>query len=120
MTDHVLETRNEAWGFYGTIDHQTGDVEAAWAAAFRAIQEATTGRSEAVRDFLDSKAGRWFADEVAQHLQQGVALEGAIAAAIERYMTWTISARTSRETGIPEGLPYLTGEVLALQVAADA
>jgi hypothetical protein len=35
-------------------------------------------------------------------------------------MAWSISRRTSRETGIPVGLPYLTGFVISEGIAAEA
>ena len=34
---------------------------------------------------------------------------GAIDAAARRWMGWTISRQTSKDYGIPKGLPYLTG-----------
>jgi hypothetical protein len=62
-----------------------------------------------VRDFLDSTHGRHFADDVAGELWKGETLKEAIEAAVARWQGWTIGRRTSRETGIPQGLPYLTG-----------
>jgi len=62
-----------------------------------------------VRDFLDGRDGRHFADDVANALWKGATLKDAIDAAIARWMGLTIDRRTSRETGIPRGLPYLTG-----------
>ena len=38
-------------------------------------------------------------------------LEEAIEAAIARWQGWRIGRRTSRDEGIPVGLPYLTGWV---------
>ena len=37
-----------------------------------------------------------------------------------RWMTWTISRRTSREYDIPRGLPYLLGMVIHCGIAEDA
>ena len=34
-------------------------------------------------------------------------------------MGWRISARTAHETGIPRGLPTLTGYVLHAEIEAD-
>jgi hypothetical protein len=34
-------------------------------------------------------------------------------------MGWRISARTAHETGIPRGLPYLTGYVLHAEIEAE-
>ena len=36
-----------------------------------------------------------------------------------RWMGWTISRTTSRETGIPKGLPYLTGFVTHFAIEAE-
>ena len=69
----------------------------------------TTASPEGVRDFLDSRHGRHFADDVASELWKGETLKDAIDAAIARWMGWRIDRKTSRETGIPRGLPYLTG-----------
>lgn len=115
----VLPSNNEAWGFWGTIRHHADPAEA-WPIAFQAIAE-TTGCSETgVRDFLDSRHGRHFADDVASGLFKGFVLEGAIDAAIDRWMNWTIGRRTSRETGIPRGLPYLVGFVTDCEIMAEA
>jgi len=64
-----------------------------------------------LRDFLDSRYGRHFADEVAMSLCGGRDLPRAIAEASERWMDRRIDAATERELGIPEGLPYLTSFV---------
>ena len=74
----------------------------------------------AVGDFLDSRHGRHFADDVANGLAAGRELKAAIAAAVQRWMGWTIGRRTTRETGIPIGLPYLTGFVIHCEIEADA
>jgi len=74
-----------------------------------------------VRDFLDSRMGRHFADDVVGELQSGVANSGtAINTAIRKWLGWRISRRTEREEGIPEGLPYLTGWVQHFAVAVPA
>jgi len=75
---------------------------------------------DAVRDFLDSRHGRHFADDVANGLVGRRAIEAAIDAAIMRWMGWTITRRTIRETGIPTGLPYLTGLVTHCEIEAEA
>jgi hypothetical protein len=47
-------------------------------------------------------------------------LPGAIEAAVNRWMNWTIDRRTSRETGIPRGLPYLVGFATDCEIMAEA
>lgn len=118
MTNSPLSTCNQAWGFYGSTAGFT-DADAAWATAFPAIAKATGATAEGVRDFLDSRHGRHFADDVHNGIYAGLALEAAIDAAITRWMGWTISRNTSRETGIPKGLPYLTGFVSHFAIEAE-
>lgn len=81
--------------------------------------KATGASAEGVRDFLDNCHGRHFADDVHNGIHAGLALEAAIDAAITRWMGWTISRNTSRETGIPKGLPYLTGFVPHFEIEAE-
>ena len=118
MTSTTLQTANEAWGFFGTIRHHADPAEA-WPLAMSAIAAATRCPDAAVRDFLDSRHGRHFADDVANGLVAGLTLQGAIDAAVERWMGWTIGRRTERETGIPRGLPYLTGFVTLCEIEAE-
>ncbi len=111
MTSTILSTRNEAWGFFGTMQTGGRDPRQSWQIAFPLIVDATGCSPEGVRGFLDSRHGRHFADEVANQLATGLALGPAIEAAIARYQGWRIDRRTQREEGIPAGLPYLTGWV---------
>ena len=113
----ILPTENEAWGFWGTMGEQ---ATAAWPIAFAAIQHATGADDHAVRALLDSRHGRHFADEVGNHLHAGASLADAIAKATATWMAWRIGRRTSRDTGIPAGLPYLTGFVISEGIAAEA
>jgi hypothetical protein len=57
---------------------------------------------------------------VANGLFEGRSLPGAIEAAVNRWMNWTIDRRTSRETGIPRGLPYLVGFATDCEIMAEA
>ena len=112
----ILPTRNTEWGFFGTLRHHADE---AWPLAMAAIAKATGRDGEAVRDFLDSVHGRHFADDVANELHRGLDLAAAIDAAVARWMGWIIDRRTARETGIPEGLPYLTGFVTQAGIEAE-
>jgi hypothetical protein len=114
-----LLPNNTAWGFWGTMAHHA-DPAAAWPLAMRAIAAATTGPEAAVRDFLDSRHGRHFADDVANGLVRGLELAAAIDAAVARWMHWRISREEERQSGIPHGLPYLTGLVTAMEIEAEA
>lgn len=115
----MLTTQNEGWGFFGTMHHSNVNVRAAWRLAFAAVQQETKGTDEGVRDFLDSIRGRHFADDVANGLHAGKTLQAAIDAATTRWMDWAIGRRESRETGIPRGLPTLTGYVAHFGILAE-
>ena len=76
----------------------------------------TEASPEGVRDFLDFRHGRHFADDVANGLCTGAPLATAIDTAIACWMGWRITRRPSRDEGIPRGLPYLTGWVAHFQI----
>lgn len=114
----IPQSRNQEWGFYGTIAHH-GDPEIAWPIAINTISDATQLPPETVATFLDSRHGRHFADDVANELATGKVIADAIEAVATRWMGWRISARTAHETGIPRGLPYLTGYVIHAEIEAD-
>ena len=113
MATTILPTRNTDWGFWGSIAHShydlATDAAAAWEIASRRIAETTEASPEGVRDFLDSRYGRHFGDDVANEIWTGASLDAAINAAITRWMLWTITRSDHLETGIAQGLPYLTG-----------
>ena len=105
------------WGLYGTMNEQ---AEAAWPLAMTAISQATGESLDAVRIFLDSRHGRHFADNVHNGLYDGANLTDAIHAATGRWMGWTIGRQTSKQYGIPAGLPYLTGFVIHCAIIDEA
>jgi len=115
----VPSTENPAWGFHGTIRHHV-DPAQAWPTAIQPVIASTRCSPAAARAFLDSRMGRHFADDVANGLSSGLTLERAIAGSALRWMGWSIGRRTSRETGVPRGLPYLTGFVMAAEIDAEA
>ena len=112
----IPATMNPDWGFFGSLRDQ---AEIAWPIAMTAISDATYQPLESVRAFLDSRHGRHFADDVLNGLHAGSDLPEAIHTATQRWMGWTISRNTSRETGIPKGLPYLTGFVAHFEIQAE-
>ena len=71
MTMTILPTRNEAYGFFGTMRLAGADPMQSWNAASAMIAAETDASPEAVRDFLDSRHGRHFADDVAERARQG-------------------------------------------------
>ena len=110
-------TQNDAWGFFGTMDEHAA---AAWPLAMSAISDATGQPLESVRIFLDSRHGRHFADDVQNGLFEGKPLQDAIDAATARWMGWTIGRQTSKDYGIPRGLPYLTGFVIHSEITDES
>ncbi len=106
----TLESRNEGHGFFGTIGQHAGANEA-WILAMDAISKVTGCSLAGVRDFLDSRYGRHFADEVASALVGGQDLRAAVDTGVNRWMERLIDKRTEDELGIPRGLPCLTGFV---------
>ncbi|TMS59837.1 hypothetical protein MW7_000355 [Imbroritus primus] len=116
-TQQIPATENDAWGFWGTMNEQ---ASAAWPLAMTAISDATSQPLESVRIFLDSRHGRHFADDVLNQLHAGRALADAIHAATQQWMGWRIGRQTSKDYGIPRGLPYLTGFVIHCEIAEDS
>jgi hypothetical protein len=100
----------------------SADPMQSWNAAIAMIAAETDASAEAVRDFLDSRHGRHFADDVVSGLAKAGPehLEAAIEAAIVRWQGWRIVRRTSRDEGIPADLPYLTGWVTHFGVFGEA
>jgi hypothetical protein len=127
MTTHpILPSRNEDFGFFRALtvcplrDRRSTEV---WTLASRMIAEAIRADSAdemiGIRDFLDSRMGRQFADDVVGNMTGcNIGLEPAIASAIRRWQDWRISRQTEREDGIPAGLPYLTGWIQHFAVTA--
>ena len=101
------------FGFFGTLGEH---ADAAWPLAMTAISQATGESLDAVRIFLDSRHGRHFADDVHNGLYDGASLADAIGQATQRWMGWTIGRSTSKQYGIPKGLPYLTGFVIHCEI----
>ena len=115
--NQIPATQNNAWGFWGTMESQ---ADAAWPLAMTAISDATSQPLESARVFLDSRHGRHFADDVLNQLRAGHALADAINAATQRWMGWTIGRQTSKQYGIPRGLPYLTGFVIHCEIVEES
>ena len=126
-TPAILPSRNPDHGFFGTLtvcpqrDRRSVEV---WVLASTLIAKAVRATSEAemigIRDFLDSRMGRHFADDVIGNMiTRNIDSETAIEAAICTWQDWRISHQTERDAGIPTGLPYLTGWVHHFAVCAE-
>ena len=122
----ILPSRNEDYCFFRAMtvcplrDRRSAEV---WTLASTMIAASIRAASEdemiGIRDFLDSRMGRHFADDVVGNMTGGyIGLEPAITSTIRRWQDWRISRQTEREEGIPAGLPYLTGWVQHFAVAA--
>lgn len=128
MTTHpILPSRNTDYGFYGTITatplrDRTSD--AFWTLAAARIAAAAGCRTEiemeGVRDFLDSRMGRHFADELVDRMARGTPTEQALDAIIAAWCQRRISPATERHEGIPAGLPALMGWVQHFAIYAEA
>ena len=127
MTNPILPSRNTDYGFFGTITatplrDRTSD--AFWAlAAVRIALAADCTREvemEGVRDFLDSRMGRHFADEVVDRMAGGTPAEQALDETIGEWCRQRISRATERHEGIPAGLPALVGWVQHFAICAEA
>lgn len=116
MFINIPATQNTAWGFWGAME---GRAAEAWPMAAYAISEATALSLETVRCFLDSRHGRHFADTVLSRVNNGLELDQAIDRAVEDWLGWQIGRSTSKEYGIPTGLPYLTGCVVHSELTCD-
>ena len=116
-TNQIPATQNDAWGFWGTMNEH---ASAAWPLAMNAISDATSQPLDSVRIFLDSRHGRHFADDVLNQLHAGHGLADAINAATQQWMGWKIGRQTSKDYGIPRGLPYLTGFVIHCEIVDES
>lgn len=116
-TQTIPTTQNEAWGFWGTMNE---DASAAWPLAMAAISDATGEPLESVRIFLDSTHGRHFADDVRNGLLESMPLKDAVNGATQRWMGWMIGRQTSKQYGIPKGLPYLLGFVIHCAIVEES
>jgi hypothetical protein len=123
----ILPSRNKDHGFFRTLtvcpqrDRRSDEV---WALASTLIAQTICAESEddmiGIRDFLDSRMGRYFADDVVGNMTGcGIDSETAIKSSIRTWQDWRISRQLERCEGIPAGLPYLTGWVLHFAIAAS-
>jgi hypothetical protein len=128
MSTHpILPTRNTDYGFYGTITttplrDRTSD--AFWALASARIAAAADCtrdvEMEGVRDFLESRMGRHFADEVINRMARGTGAQQALDETVDSWCRQRISHATERHEGIPAGLPALVGWVQHFAICAEA
>ena len=116
----IPASRNEAFGFYGTVETMGLEPRTAWDLALRQICDAIGCSAEGARDFLDSKLGRHFADEVGNHLAGDCGLAEAISRSVATHQSWRIDRHTARAEGIPFGLPYLAGWVAHFDILEEA
>ena len=116
-TRPIPATQNDAWGFWGTMNEKAA---AAWPLAITTSPHPTAQPPESVSTFVDTRHARHFADDVQNSLYRGQALAHAINTATQQWMAWTIGRQTSKDYGIPRGMPYLTGFVIHTQIVEDS
>lgn len=119
----MTKSRNEAWGFFGTMGHVAGlDQAAAFAAAVELIVEASSLDANEARAFLDSRMGRHFADEVLNAMGPDYTnLRAAIAATVNTWMNRTVR-RIKNHPGLDRaalGLPHLVAYAIAAEIAEE-
>jgi hypothetical protein len=126
-TPAILPSHNPDYGFFAALttcpERDRRSVEV-WVLASTLIAKATRATSEeemiGIRDFLDSRMGRHFADDVVGNMVGcKIDSETAIKSSIRTWQDWRISRQLERDEGIPEGLPYLTGWVQHFAIAAS-
>ena len=84
-----------------------------------AVADAAGCTQDEVRDFLDSRHWRHFADDVVNALLDCLPLADAITAAAAKWIGWAISRATARDCGIPRELPYLIGFAIHAAIEAE-
>jgi hypothetical protein len=126
-TPAILPSRNPDYGFFGTLttcpERDRRSVEV-WVLASTLIAKAIRATTEeemiGIRDFLDCRMGRHFADDVVGNIVGcRIDCETAIKSSIRTWKDWRISRQLERDEGIPAGLPYLTGWVQHFAIAAS-
>lgn len=86
-------TRNEDYGFFGTIALDLGSdfAEDFWEAAVETVAERSGVQNlEVVRDYLDSRAGRHLADLVISRYTSGFSMRMAVTWAVNREAEQTV------------------------------
>ena len=110
----ILPTENEAWGFFGSVaTHFEGeaDMPAIWGGTFKAFLEVFPGVDpKVVRDFLDSKSGRHFADQALDdpRLKDSMnaanrVVKGLLRSSGGKWVAKDLSKLAGTEAGVPPG-----------------
>lgn len=108
----MIQTRNPRYGFYGVMLEQGENADEAWSAALLGITSLTNCDDESVRDFLDSRLGRHFADTVHTHRVHSLTLSQCIMLAVIEWHGYRIGKAVRKTFDIPPGADYLTAMVM--------
>ena len=124
MTTTILPTRNEAWGFFGTMQPLENDPTPMQQGLGDRRERDDRRRRPTPRPrgcATSSTAATAATSPTTSRANSGRARRSkdAIEAAIARWKGWRIGRRTSRDEGIPRGLPYLTGLVTHFGILAE-
>ncbi len=74
----ILSTQNEGWGFFGTVQMQTKNIEKTeefWNAASMIITKNADFNPSKTRELLDSRWGRHTADSFYEEINNGTFIE---------------------------------------------
>ena len=108
----MIQTRNPWFGFYGAMLAQGENADEAWRSAMTGIMSLTSCDEESVRDFLDSRLGRQFADTVHSHRACYMGLSQCIMKAVVEWHSYRTGKAICKAYGIPAGADYLTAMVM--------
>lgn len=87
----TIRTQNPEYGFFGTIANcRPGCQEELWELAIEGISKELEEMPSYVRPFLDSTAGKQFADCIIKHMDNCTPVK-AVALAIREWMSWNDS-----------------------------
>jgi len=88
----MLATRNESWGFYGTLRQSIGDedgggfIQVIWNDTMELLMAVHKLTEEQARDFLDSVHGRHLADSLNFDLEADDIFPAWIPGSIKRFL----------------------------------
>lgn len=80
----TLPSRNRQHGFYREMARAEVDASRAWHLASSQLLQAFAARRDQVRDYLDSRDGRWLGESVTDELARGTPAGQAVSMAVTR------------------------------------
>lgn len=111
----TVKTRNEYYGFYGTIHLALASADESWSMAIEKIAELTGHEHEDIGAWLDTKGGRHIADNVIDRLNN-TDLNSAIDEAVNKWNGFRLTGE-HRRNGAPACATYLQAEIAMIAMA---